>query len=497
MSKLVKNLGFFAFWINLSFCVNAAFAQQKLTLQDEYKLSDEVFQVLAAEVALQNGQIAPAYQTYMSLAKNTKDPKMAQRAMEIALAAQSGRSSLEAARLWDELAGPNNKTSREVFITLLMLNGKWHEAIDPSIDYLKKLKPADREKFLLQWQPLISKSSNEDEGVRAFTEIMSAFKPLPNAPELLFVYALGQEKAKNYPEMEMALKTIIKKNPNDKNALNALGYSYADRNIKLPEAYSLISKAYQLSPSDAYILDSLAWVNFRMGKSQLAASQLKKAFEMKPEAEMGAHLGEILWSMGDKEAADKIWKKAEQINADDSTLKDTLRRLRPEWALPEKFDETIKRKWDGRFAVKINGKSNQDGGSGAFTLDHEAMNDILEIRGPLGTSIAKVNITPSEAILEQNGSKIEAIDADTLIEKALGLPIPARGLSAWLAGYIRAGSPGTVERDKSGQVKKILQDGWVLNYTWSKKGKLEKLTMSRQLDQADVDIRLVFDNVDE
>lgn len=497
MLKFHKILGFLAIWGTLSFSVNCAFANPKLTLQDEYKLSDDVFQVLAAEIALQNGQIAPAYQTYIALAKSTRDPQMAQRAMEIAIAAQSPSSSLEAARLWDELAGPNNKTSREVFITLLMLNGKWHEAIDPSINYLRRLTPSDREKFLLQWQPLISRSSNEDEGVRAFTEIINAFRPLPKAPELLFVYALGQEKAKNYPEMEMALKAIIKKNPNDKNALNALGYSYADRNIKLPEAYNLISKAYQLSPSDAYILDSLAWVNFRMGKTQLAATQLKKAFEMKPEAEMGAHLGEILWSMGDTEAADKIWKKAEEINANDSTLKDTLRRLRPEWALPEKFDETIKRKWDGRFAVKINGKTNQDGGSGAFTLDHEAMNDVLEIRGPLGTSIAKVNITPSEAILEQNGSKMEAIDADTLIEKALGLPIPARGLSAWLAGYTRAGSPGTVERDKTGQVKKILQDGWVLNYTWSKKGKLEKLSMSRQLDQADVDIRLVFDNVDE
>ena len=75
--------------------------------------------------------------------------------------------------------------------------------------------------------------------------------------------------------------------------------------------------------------------------------------------------------------------------------------------------------------------------------------------------------------------------------------MPARGLSAWLAGYIRAGSPGTVERDKNGQVRKILQDGWVLNYTWSKKGKIEKLSMTRQSDMADVDIRLIFDNVDE
>jgi outer membrane biogenesis lipoprotein LolB/Flp pilus assembly protein TadD len=497
MSKLHQFLSSLALGLGLLFWGGSSLAQQNLTTQDELIVSEQVFQVLAAEIALQRGQIAASYQTYLALAKNTKDPKIAQRAMEIAIAGQSPGSSLEAARLWDDLATPNNTTSREVLITLLMLNGKWEESVEPSINYLRKLNPSDREKFLLQWQSLISRSTNDDEGIRAFTQIMSALRPLPNSPELLFIYALGQEKLKNYPEMETALKLIIKKNPNDKNALNALGYSYADRNIKLPEAYALISKAYQLSPGDAYILDSLAWVNFRMGKADLAATQLRKAFEMKPEAEMGAHLGEILWSMGDKDGADKIWKKAEQINANDPTLKDTLRRLRTDWALPEKFDESIKRRWDGRFAVKVNGKSSQQGGSGAFTLDHEALNDTLEIRGPLGTSIAKVNVGPSEAILEQNGTKTEAIDADTLVEQALGLPIPARGLSAWLAGYIRVGSPGTVERDKNGRVQKILQDGWILSYTWSKKGKLEKLSMLRQSDLADVDIRLVFDNTDE
>lgn len=497
VSKSHKFLSYLTLGLGLLILSGNSLAQRNLTLQDEDKLAEQVFQVLASEIALQRGEIALAYQTYMSLAKNSKDPQMAQRAMEIAIAGKSPGSSLEAARLWDELAGPKSTTSREVLITLLMLNGKWEESVEPSINYLSKLKPADREKFLLQWQSLISRSTNDDQGVRAFTQIIGAFKPLPNSPELLFIYALGQEKDKNYPEMEAALKLIIKKNPNDKNALNALGYSYADRNIKLQEAYGLISKAYQLSPGDAYILDSLAWVNFRLGNTQLAASQLSKAFEMKPEAEMGAHLGEILWTLGDKAEADKVWKKAEEINANDPTLKDTLRRLRAEWALPEKFDESINRRWDGRFAVKINGKTSQDGGSGAFTLDHEPLNDTLEIRGPLGTSIAKVNVGPSEAILEQNGVKTEAIDADTLVEKALGLPLPARGLSAWLAGYIRAGSPGTVERDKNGQVRKILQDGWVLNYTWSKKGKIEKLSMTRQSDMADVDIRLIFDNVDE
>jgi outer membrane biogenesis lipoprotein LolB len=297
--------------------------------------------------------------------------------------------------------------------------------------------------------------------------------------------------------MEKVLRSIIKTHPNDKSALNALGYSYADRNIRLQEAFNLINKAYKLSDGDAYILDSLAWVNFRMGKSDLAASQLRQAWATKPEAEIGAHLGEVLWSMGDKDGADSIWKQAQAMNGNDPTLKDTLRRLRPEWTMPEAFDHTVKRRWDGRFAVKVNGRQSQQGGNGSFTLDHESLNDILELRGPLGVSLAKVNVGPAGASLEQGGKVTEAVDADTLVQQVLGMPIPARGLSAWMAGYIRPGSPGVVERDPKGQVSKIIQDGWQLNYTWSTGKKLQKLFMTRQTDQGDVDIRLVFDSIDE
>jgi len=470
---------------------------QAPSTQSTARTAEQMYQVLAAEIALQRGEIGAAYQTYMSLARSSRDPRTAQRAMEIAIGANSPGSSLEAAKLWDELSPLNDLTPKEVYITLLMLNNRWGDAIEPANNFLKRSPAKNRDKYLNQWRSIINKAPNTNEAIRAMGLIIGGSAPLTKDPELLFIYALAEEKAKRFESMEKILRSMIKRNPNDKNALNALGYSFADRNVRLNEAYQLISKAYKLSGGEAYILDSLAWVNFRMGKLDLAAAQLRQAWATKPEPEMGAHLGEVLWALGDKEGADSIWKQTQAMDANDPTLKDTLRRLRPEWTMPEAFDHTIKRKWDGRFAVKVNGQQSQDGGSGSFTLDHESLNDVLELRGPMGVSLARVNVGPAGASLEQNGRVTEAIDADSLVQQVLGMPLPARGLSAWLSGYIRPGSPGTVERDINGNVSKIIQDGWTLNYTWTKEKKLQRLTMIRKTELGDVDIRLVFDYIDE
>lgn len=469
---------------------------QEFTEDSVAKESEQVYQVLAAEIALQRGEVAAAYQTYMVLAKSSRDPRAAQRAVEIAIAVSSPASSLEAARLWNELSPANDQRAKEVLITLLMLNNQWLETVDPTVAFLKTLKPSEREQFLIQTAPLVSKAADEDIAIRSFSKIIGALIPLPQNSDILFLYAMGEEKEKNFANMERILKILIKKNPKDKNALNALGYSLADRNVRLKEAFQFISKAHDLAPDDGFILDSLGWVNFRLGNLDVAEAQLLKAFEMKSEADIGAHLGEVLWTQGHHKEADEIWKKAELLDANNTALTDTLRRLRPDWSIPEAFDQTIKRHWDGRFAVKINGKKSQDGGSGSFTLDHDALNDILEIRSPVGSAIARINIGPASATIEQGGEITEAVDADALIEKALGMPIPARGLSAWLSGFIRPGSPGKLERDASGKVSKILQDGWLLTYTWSDK-QLEKLILTRVSEAGEVDIRLIFDRIDE
>ena len=293
--------------------------------------------------------------------------------------------------------------------------------------------------------------------------------------------------------MEKILLNLIKQNPDDSSALNALGYSYADRNVSLTESMRLIQKAISISPNDPYILDSLGWVHFRLGNKEQAIQYLKQSFEQLPEAEVAAHLGEVFWSTGAIEEAEKIWRKGEAINASQSTLRDTLKRLKPDWSSVELFDESISRQWDGRFSIKSTINQSKNGGSGAFTLIHESLNDILEIRGPLGASMAKINITPSKASLEQNGQILTAIDADELVFQATKLPIPARGLSAWMSGFTRPGSPGSIKRNDIGQVSEISQDGWILQYTWDVNNKLQKLNMTRSSQDGDIEVKLILD----
>ena len=465
---------------------------QAQTQANGLQTGEAVFEVLASEIALQRGEAGLAYNTYLEMARQYKDPRLAQRAMEIAIAGGAPDLAMQAAKVWDELSPATDSKPKEVLVTLLILSNRWSDAIQPATDLLKQQTPAQQENTLLQLQALLAKAKDESDALRAFYEITSTVKIPPKDPSLLYTYAMSAEKVGRMDVMEKTLRDILRKNPNDVNSLNALGYSLADQNVKLQEAFALISKAHQLSPKDSFILDSLGWVNFRLGKNALALEQLQQAFAMKPEADIAAHTGEVLWAMNRRPEAEEIWRQGQKLDANNPTLKETLKRLKPDWS---NDDQSAKGTWDGRFAVKVIGltESQNQGGSGGFTLTQEALKDVLEIRNPMGGSIAKIIITPGEATLESDGKVVTAVDADTLVQNTLGRPLPARGLSNWLRGEVRPGSEASIDRNPKGQVSKISQDGWDLIYTWSNTNRLEKLNMTRNSNIGSIDIRLVFD----
>ena len=469
--------------------ISSTLAQPK---PNDLQIGEAVFEVLASEIALQRGEAGLAYNTYLEMARQYKDPRLAQRAMEIAIAGGSPDLAMQAAKTWDELSPATDSKPKEVLVTLLVLSNRWTEVVKPAIALLRQQTPAQQENTLLQLQALLAKAKDESIALRAFYEIASTVKIPSKDPSLLYTYAMSAEKVGRINVMEKTLRDILRKNPNDVNSLNALGYSLADRNMNLPEAFILISKAHQLSPKDSFILDSLGWVNFRLGKNAIALEQLQQAFAMKPEADIAAHTGEVLWIMNRQAEAEEMWRQGQKLDANNPTLKETLKRLKPDWSGD---DQVAKGSWDGRFAVKVIGltESQNQGGSGGFTLTQEALKDVLEIRNPMGGSIAKITITPGEATLESDGKVVTAVDADTLVQNTLGLPLPARGLSNWLRGEIRPGSEASVDRNPKGQVSKISQDGWGLVYTWSNTNRLEKLIMTRSSNIGSIDIRLVFD----
>lgn len=166
-----------------------------------------------------------------------------------------------------------------------------------------------------------------NQAANAYTLVKQTLAQHPQNTELMSELAMVCEKLKRYDEMESLLRDIMKRKPDDPHAFNALGYSLADRNIRLPEARLLITQALQLAPNDAYIQDSLGWVAFRQGQLAEALQLLQMAYKAKPDAEIAAHLGEVLWVMGQRDAAAVIWREGLLLKSDNDTLNETLKRF--------------------------------------------------------------------------------------------------------------------------------------------------------------------------
>lgn len=149
----------------------------------------------------------------------------------------------------------------------------------------------------------------------------------PEDTELLYDRAMLAEKAGKPDVMEQLLRQVIKQKPDFHHAYNALGYSLADRGMHLQEAKQLIMKALEFAPNDPFIMDSLGWVEFRMGNKADARQHLEAAYKARADVEIAAHLGEVLWSIGDKEGASRVWREGQRSSPDNETLKETLTRL--------------------------------------------------------------------------------------------------------------------------------------------------------------------------
>ncbi|MCP2085719.1 MULTISPECIES: tetratricopeptide repeat protein [Paraburkholderia] len=161
----------------------------------------------------------------------------------------------------------------------------------------------------------------------AETRLQQATANFPDDPDLTYDYAMAAEKTGHYDVMEAQLRKLIQTQPDNPQAYNALGYSLADRNQRLPEADKLVERASALAPNDAFIMDSVGWVKYRMGDTSDAIKLLRKAYDLQPNAEIGAHLGEVLWKTGAQDQARAAFRDARKLEPDNDTLVKTLQRL--------------------------------------------------------------------------------------------------------------------------------------------------------------------------
>jgi tetratricopeptide (TPR) repeat protein len=150
----------------------------------------------------------------------------------------------------------------------------------------------------------------------------------PDDTSLLYETAMSAERLDRIDIMEKRLRRVLELRPDYAHAYNALGYSFADRNIRLPEAYQLINHALTLAPDDGFIVDSLGWVQYRMGNLNAARAALTRAFRLKADPDVAAHLGEVMWASGDHTGARELLLNAQRRDGGDSdTLRETLQRL--------------------------------------------------------------------------------------------------------------------------------------------------------------------------
>lgn len=155
-----------------------------------------------------------------------------------------------------------------------------------------------------------------------------SLEKLPNYPELLYDHGMAAEKLGQLSVMEHDLRKLIQLKPDHAHAYNALGYTLADRTVRLDEAKQLVEQALKLSPEDPFIMDSMGWVYYRMGKLTNALEYLKRAYERRADPEIAAHLGEVLWAQGDHDAAEKTWATALKNNPDNEVLIDVIKKLK-------------------------------------------------------------------------------------------------------------------------------------------------------------------------
>lgn len=287
--------------------------------------------LLLATLQVQDNALSEAttsLQNYMALARKAGDERSArsltQAYLQMAQIAEK-QNDFAAANAWlDRIENADDIMAAQMRrASLLARQGQLAQARALLRNHTER-RPEDARLKLVTEAQLLRDLKAWQQAYEVYTEATQRF---PQDTELLYDQAMMAEKAGQPEAMERLLRQLMAAKPDHQHAYNALGYSLAERNERLPEAKQLIEKALELAPTDAYIQDSLGWVEFRLGNFPRALDILQTAYGKRPDAEIAAHLGEVLWTMGRREDALKIWREGLLLSHDNETLQATLKRL--------------------------------------------------------------------------------------------------------------------------------------------------------------------------
>jgi tetratricopeptide (TPR) repeat protein len=203
------------------------------------------------------------------------------------------------------------------------------DKLDEMQDHMQTLRlknPDQAVQFYLLEGQVLSDAGLQQSAYDLYTK---ALAENPDTEDLLYARALTAEKLGDLEGAERDMRRILANDPDNVRTMNALGYTLADKTDRYDEALGYITSAYQKTPDDPAIIDSMGWVQYRLGNLDIARQYLQQAWEMTSDSEIGAHLGEVMWHQGDREGARRVWEKARELSPDNAVLQDTLKRFKP------------------------------------------------------------------------------------------------------------------------------------------------------------------------
>ncbi|MAR89688.1 MAG: tetratricopeptide repeat protein [Pseudomonadota bacterium] len=221
--------------------------------------------------------------------------------------------------------GPQYPLAQIQLALLQQKQGRLETAL-ATLDQARDSYPKEAAKFTLAKSEVLADADRVAEAIAVLDQALAA---TPDNINMLYTRAMLKEQLDDFDGMESDLRQVLELQPDNSAALNALGYTFANRNQRLKEAWELIERAYELNPEDPAIIDSMGWIKYRLGQKEAALDYLRQAYEAFEDQEIAAHLGEVLWVTGQREEALIIWREALEKNPDSEILRDVMRRFAP------------------------------------------------------------------------------------------------------------------------------------------------------------------------
>jgi len=255
----------------------------------------------------------------------TNERGMTELAYLLLAQAQEQRGDLAAAASWLDRIEPSRLDMSALArrASLLVQAGRVEQARALVRDTPLREEPEARTRLLAEAQVL----RDARQWQAAYDLLLSALRLAPDDTVLMYEMAMVADRLSRFDDMEALLRRVIALKPDDHQAHNALGYSLADRNLRLEEARSLVRRAAELAPHDPFIIDSQGWLAYRLGQREEALKLLRRAHLARPHVEVAAHLGEVLWALGQQDEARRIWRDGRTREARNDVLTETLARL--------------------------------------------------------------------------------------------------------------------------------------------------------------------------